>query len=78
MKEYLKQWNVMRFIRLALGLLIIIQGVSMHQWGFIILGLLFSLMPILNIGCCSTQGCKPNINRKSNRNVTDISYEEIK
>lgn len=53
----LKNWNLMRVVRLAFGIYIIIQGLELNQWLFVGLGVLFSLMPLLNIGCCSTGNC---------------------
>jgi hypothetical protein len=44
---------------------------------FVVLGGIFSLMPLLNIGCCGVSGCNTPI-RKSNGNTEDITYEEIK
>lgn len=59
----------MRVLRLALGIFIIVQGV--------VAGVMFSLMPLLNIGCCGASVCNTPI-RKGNRNIEDVSYEEIK
>ena len=76
MKNYLKNWNAMRIIRLALGIFIIIQGVQTNEWLFIAMGGIFTLMPLLNIGCCGTSGCKTTLSNK-NQTVKDISYEEV-
>ncbi|MBK7505588.1 MAG: hypothetical protein IPI52_11165 [Bacteroidetes bacterium] len=57
MRNYLRGWDFMRVIRLIMGIIIIIQGVDSMQWNVIFLGGLFSLLPILNIGCCSSAGC---------------------
>lgn len=67
----------MRVLRLALGIFIIVQGVQTKEWLFVALGGLFSLMPIMNIGCCGASGCNTPI-RKSNRTTEDVSYEEIR
>lgn len=77
MKGYLRNWNLMRILRLALGVFIIVQGVQAQQWLFVGLGGLFSLMPLLNIGCCGTSGCNTPI-RKSNKKTEDITYEEVR
>lgn len=67
----------MRVLRLALGIFIIVQGVQTKEWLFVALGGLFSLMPIMNIGCCGASGCNTPV-RKSNRTTEDVSYEEIR
>lgn len=66
----------MRVLRLALGIFIIGQGIVAKDWTFIALGGLFSLMPLLNVGCCSVSGCMPI--RKNNGNIEDVSYEEVR
>ena len=77
MKGYLRNWNFMRVLRLALGIFIIVQGIQANEWMFVALGALFSLMPLLNIGCCGTSGCNTRI-PKSNKKIEDISYEEVR
>ncbi|MDD3005564.1 hypothetical protein [Flavobacterium sp.] len=56
MINYLKNWNIIRILRLVMGIFIIIQGVMYNQWIFVILGGLFSLLPLLNAGC-GASGC---------------------
>jgi len=77
MKNYLKTWDFMRVLRLALGIFIIVQGVVARDWLFIGAGVLFSLMTIMNIGCCGASGCNTPVS-KSSKKIEDISYEEIR
>lgn len=74
MKNFLHHWNFARIVRMLLGIFIIIQGIFTGNWLTVTLGALFSLMPLLNIGCCTTATCAPN-NRK--RKMEDITYEEV-
>lgn len=67
----------MRVLRLALGIFIIGQGIVAKDWLFIALGGLFSLMPLLNVGCCGVSGCNTPV-RKNNGNIEDVSYEEVR
>lgn len=67
----------MRVLRLALGIFIIVQGIQTKEWLFVALGGLFSLMPLLNIGCCGASGCNTPV-RKSNGKNEEVSYEEIR
>lgn len=76
MRSYLKNWDFMRLLRLALGIFIIVQGVQTKEWLFVFAGALFSLMPILNMGCCGTSACNTPI-RKNQQKTEDITYEEI-
>ena len=76
MKNYLSSWNFMRALRLALGIFVIVTGIQEQQWLLAIMGGLFSLMPILNIGC-GPAGCNTPFT-KSNKTMEEVSYEEIK
>lgn len=77
MKRYLRNWNLMRILRLGMGIFIIVQGIMEKEWLLVGLGSLFSLMPLLNIGCCCASGCNTPV-RKSNKKLEDISYEEVR
>jgi hypothetical protein len=77
MKKYFLSWNYMRIIRFALGLFIVIQSIQTQEWLFLFMGIGLTLLPVFNVGCCSTSACATPIYR--NRNKTeDVSYEEIK
>lgn len=69
-------WSVMRVIRLLMGIAIIVQGFYIHQWTYVAMGGLFTLMPLLNIGCCSTGACYTPQNKTSTK-TEDIQYEEV-
>ena len=67
----------MRVIRLVFGVYVIVQGVSTRDMSYLLIGSLFTLMPVLNIGCCSTSGCATP-NRKNEVTTEEISYEEVR
>ncbi len=75
--NYLRNWNVMRILRLALGIFIVVQGIQAGEWLLVVLGGMFSLMPLLNIGCCGVSGCSTPIPR-SDKKITDTIYEEVR
>lgn len=77
MKNYLRNWDIMRVLRLALGIFIIVQGIMANEWLLVGLGTLFSLMPLMNIGCCGVSGCSTPV-RRSNKKTEDITYEEVR
>ena len=66
----------MRFLRLGLGIFIIVQSIMAKDWTMGILGLLFTAMPVFNIGCCGTGGCNTPT-KKTFETTKDISYEEV-
>lgn len=77
MKNYLQHWNFMRLLRLALGIFIVIQGIQTHDWIFIVLGGIFTILPIFNIGCCGASGCQSAASSKFSK-TEEAKFEEIK
>lgn len=75
----LSGWNFMRVLRLFIGVFILAQGIMAHDWLMGIMGAAFSLMPLLNIGCCATGNCAVNKRRSAPiaENTEDITYEEV-
>lgn len=77
MKEViLRNWNFMRFVRLGLGLAILLQSVLAKDWATGILGFMFAAMAVFNFGCCGTAGCYTPT-KKTVDNPKEISYEEV-
>ena len=77
-EKLLSNWGFMRVFRLALGIYIIVQGIHANEWMFIVLGALFSIMPLMNIGCCGASGCNTTqVNTKNNKNE-EVKYEEVR
>jgi hypothetical protein len=77
MKNYFKNWNFMRFLRLGMAVYIIVIGIQENNLWFIILGVLFSLMPLFNIGCCGVSSCNTQ-EIKNNTNPAEVTFEEVK
>ncbi|MBB2950721.1 hypothetical protein [Sphingobacterium sp. JUb56] len=76
MKKYLRNWNFMRVLRLAVGILVVVQGIQTKEWLIVGLGSLFSLMPLINIGCYGASGCNIHVS-KSNKKEENIIDEEV-
>ncbi len=78
MKNLLVNWNLMRGLRLVLGIVIVVQGIQAHETMYAIAGILLSGMAIANIGCCGVGGCavnqKPIVSKDA---IKDIDYEEV-
>ncbi len=77
MKHILNGWHFARWIRLFIGLYILIQGIMDSQWWFAALGLLFTLMPVFNVGCCGGS-CATSASSQSMDNRVGVIYEEVK
>lgn len=77
MKEtLLNHWSLMRVLRLLAGIGIMIQAFVNRDSVFGIVGLLFTLMAILNTGCCGTGGCYTPV-KKTDNLQKDVQYEEV-
>lgn len=81
MKRVIQNWNFIRFVRLILGITIIIQGIQSHEMMIILAGSLFGLMAVLNIGCmggnCAVPVKSNQHNHKSNTDEREIEFEEV-
>lgn len=69
-------WNFMRFLRLGLGMAILVQSAMIKDWTMAIVGLLFAAMAVFNLGCCGVSGCAVPP-KKTAETTGDISYEEV-
>lgn len=66
MNRILKNWNLIRIIRLLLGIIITIYSISSKEYVFLILGGLLSFQAIINASCCGAGGCHPDNKQKEN------------
>lgn len=76
--QWLKGWNVMRVLRLLMAVLIIFQGIDAKQWFIVVAGVIFAILPILNVGCCGTTGCNTSHKNKKDWEEKPTTYTEIK
>ena len=75
-RTILANWTLMRFLRLAMGIAILVQAVIAKDMLFALAGIVFTAMPVFNVGCCGTAGCAAP--PKRNQDTTkDIIYEEV-
>ncbi|QQR98799.1 MAG: hypothetical protein IPK18_04575 [Sphingobacteriales bacterium] len=70
-------WHAMRIIRLVLAIIIIVEGIRTNDKLLPIMGFVFLLMAIFNVGCCNTN-CSTKNNNSTINNDDTIIYEEIK
>jgi hypothetical protein len=69
-------WSLMRFLRLAMGIAILVQAVIAKDMLFAFAGIIFTAMPVFNVGCCGTAGCAAPP-KKDNDTTKEIIYEEV-
>jgi hypothetical protein len=51
MHRIVNNWNWFRLLRVGIGIFIIVHGIGGKDTFMIVLGSLFTLLPILNLGC---------------------------
>lgn len=78
----IKGWSLMRFIRLALALIIIIQAVTSSEILFAVLGGFLLFQAIFNYGCCGAGGCDISHNasnpKSSGMKEVVTTFKEVK
>lgn len=73
-----KQWNFIRILRLIVGIWGIYSSLTDSQPLFGILGGVFILQSLLNVGCCGSNGCKiPQNKNHTTANIKNTEYEEV-
>lgn len=66
MNTLLKNWDVLRVVRLLAGLVIIFMSIAENQIILSIIGVLLLIQAVFNFGCGSN-GCDVNTNRRYRR-----------
>jgi hypothetical protein len=69
-------WSLMRFLRMGMGIAILVQAVIAKDMLFAFAGIIFTAMPVFNIGCCGTAGCAAPP-KKDSDTTKEIIYEEV-
>lgn len=69
----------MRMLRLALGLMVIWQGVDTGEWFAVIAGAIFAGLAIANKGCMGGTCYAPPVRRRSSQfqSTEEVTYEEV-
>ncbi|NBB20972.1 hypothetical protein GVN20_16510 [Runella sp. CRIBMP] len=79
MTAVLKNWDFMRILRMGMGLWLIYSAFVDHQPLLGLLGGLFALQAIMNVGCCGSGGCAtPNTRQSTSKTIEETHYEEVK
>lgn len=76
----ISNWTIWRFVRLGLGIFLLMEGIIMNAWFMVILGAYFAVLPVLNIGCgsCVTNEKCGVARDEINSEKTSLDFKEIK
>jgi hypothetical protein len=75
-QKILSNWTLMRFLRLGMGIAILVQALMAKDMLFAFAGIIFTAMPVFDMGCCGTAGCVVPSTKKQHVKQ-DIFYEEV-
>lgn len=75
--KLMNNWNVIRFIRLALSIIIIAQAFQTQDMLFGIFGSFFLYQALTNTGCCGANSCAPNTNKPITA-TEEVQFTELK
>lgn len=72
-------WTTLKFIRVILGVLILVSSIQEGHTGGIILGTVFTLIAFLTDGVCGIGGAcyTPPAQKTDLKKLNDIDYEEL-
>jgi len=69
-------WHLMRWVRLVIGVIFIIEFIRMHDTFMGIAGVFFILTAFANIGCCGTSQCSSPLQQSKKEMQEEITLEE--
>ena len=78
MKTLTQNWDLMRILRLVVGSMVIYQSVVSSQLLLGILGGMFVLQALLNVGCAAGSCSTAPQRSKTLQSIENTEYEEVK
>ncbi|MFC5284118.1 hypothetical protein [Pedobacter alpinus] len=81
-ERILSGWTFKRGLYVTLGIIVIIQSVTQHQWFGVVLGSYFAAMGLFSFGCaggnCFSGYCSTKTPKYNKQEIEDIRFEEVK
>lgn len=80
MQEYISLWTYKRVLQLAAGIYFFWEYSNQSSTIALIFGSIMTFQAIANVGCFSTRGCNPNIDKKMVEKFSEdeeIDFEEV-
>ena len=69
-------WNIIRWIRFAISILIVVQAIQLQDILFGFLGVFFMFQALTNTGCCANNNCATS--KENIKNLDDVGFIEVK
>ena len=76
--KILTRFNLMRALRLVIGVVGAGQAYITHDWLLGIAGVFLIAMGVFNIGCCGISGCQVPVRSSKPGNPESVEFEEIR
>ena len=74
----LSGWNLMRWLRLAIGVAIAYQAFVTQNGLLGLLAGIFIFQALANAACCGTSACNTAPGKQNSGKTEDVEFEEIK
>jgi len=74
-KRITNGWNILRMLRLLIGIAAVVQGISQRENVLWIAGSFLLLSAVFDFGCCGSTGCAVRPRAKTTNK--EIVYEEV-
>lgn len=74
----MENWSFMRILRLGMGLWLVFESMRMHETMFMLLGGMFAVQAIFNVGCMGGNCGVPASNPTRMAKIEETTFEEIK
>ena len=74
----LTNWNLMRFLRLGIGIYIAVQAIETQSAFSGVVAVFFIFQAVTNTGCCGSNGCAVPIKKSNPDKTEEVDFEEIK
>lgn len=78
MNRIFTRFNLMRALRLVIGVIGAGQAYTTHDWLLGVAGLFLIAMAVFNIGCCGFSGCRVPIRISKRVTPEPVEFEEIR
>lgn len=72
----LNNWNFVRWVRLVMGIAIVVQAMAVRDIMFSVIGIALAGMAVFNIGCCGAGNFYTLVNKNAEP-IKEIVYEEV-